>query len=78
MAEEQEKSIFREKSLKRISSPEQMDDYIRVTSPSVWLILMAMIVLLIGIVVWAVFGTVTIQDADGMITQVHPITFVMN
>lgn len=78
MAEEQEKSIFREKSLKRISSPEQMDDYIRVTSPSVWLILMAIIVLLIGIVVWAVFGTVNIQDADGMITQVHPITFVMN
>ena len=38
-------TIFREKSLKKIASPEQMNDYIRVSSPSVWMVLTAVIVL---------------------------------
>ena len=48
--------LFREKSLERVSSPEQLNDYIRVTNPSVWIALLAVIFLLIGICVWAVFG----------------------
>ena len=47
-------TIFREKSLKKIASPEQMNDYIRVSSPSVWLT--AVIVLLAGVCVWGMFG----------------------
>ena len=42
-------TIFREKSLKKIASPEQMNDYIRVSSPSVWMVLTAVIVLLAGV-----------------------------
>lgn len=49
-------TIFRQKSLEQISSPEQMNDYIRVSSPSVWMILAAVIVLLAGVCVWGVFG----------------------
>lgn len=48
--------IFREKSIKRVSSPEQLGDYIRVSNPSVWMALAAIIVLLIGVCVWGVFG----------------------
>lgn len=50
------KQLFRQKSLDRITSPEQMSDYIRVSNPSVWVILAAVIVLLIGVCVWGVFG----------------------
>lgn len=53
-----ENSIFRKKSLERISSPEQLNDYIKVTNPSVWILLGAIIVLLLGVVIWAVFGQV--------------------
>mgnify|MGYP007122110349 CR=1 FL=1 len=42
-------SIFRKKSLDRIESPEQLNDYIRVTSPGIWIFLAAAIVLLVGI-----------------------------
>ena len=49
-------TIFREKSLKKIASPEQMNDYIRVSSPSVWMVLTAVIVLLAGVCVWGMFG----------------------
>ncbi len=48
--------IFRKKSLDKVSSPEQLNDYIRVTSPSVWIILASVVVLLVGVCVWGVFG----------------------
>lgn len=48
--------IFRKKSLDRIGSPEQLTDYIRVSTPSVWLVLLAIVILLIAALVWSVFG----------------------
>ena len=48
--------IFREKSMARVTSPEQLNDYIRVTNPSVWLVLSAIVFLLAGICVWGIWG----------------------
>lgn len=48
--------VFRKKSVERISSPEQLNDYIRVTNPGVWTILAAVLILLAGFVVWSVLG----------------------
>ena len=52
-----EKTIFRKKSMERISSPEQLNDYIRVTNPAIWTILAAVIMLLVGFIVWGMIGT---------------------
>ncbi len=71
-------SIFREKSMERISSPDQMDDYIKVTTPSVWIALLALIVLLVGILAWSIFGTVEVHDEDGNPEAIHPIAYVTN
>ena len=49
-------SIFRQKSIDKISSPEQLNDYVRVSSPGVWLILSAIILLLAGICFYGIFG----------------------
>ena len=43
-----DESIFRKKSIDRISSPEALNDYLRVTTPTFWLILAAIILLLVG------------------------------
>lgn len=48
--------LFRKKSLERVSSPEQLNDYIKVSNPGIWLSLAAIVVLLVGVCVWAVFG----------------------
>ncbi|MCR5626865.1 MAG: hypothetical protein K6F99_06070 [Lachnospiraceae bacterium] len=72
------KSIFREKSIERVSSPEKLNDYIRVSSPSVWLIMGAIIVLLLGLLIWSVFGTVTMNKSDGSSEVINPISFVVN
>jgi hypothetical protein len=52
-----EKQIFREKSVNRISSPEELNDYLRVNNPGIWTILAAVIFLLAGFLVWACVGT---------------------
>ena len=52
--------LFRQKSLNRISSPEELHDYMRVTSPKLWMILGAIAVLLIGFIVYA--STATMEN----------------
>lgn len=51
-----EQKLFRKESLDRVSSPEQLNQYIRVSNPSVWLILSAVIVLLVAACVWGFTG----------------------
>ena len=39
---------FRKKAMDRISSPEDLTGYLRVTSPGMWIVLAAVIALLVG------------------------------
>jgi hypothetical protein len=50
------KPLFRQKSMERISTPEQLTDYIRVTRPGVWIVLAAAVLLLVSLLVWGVYG----------------------
>ncbi len=67
-------NIFRKKSIDRVSSPEQLNDYIRVSNPGIWIVLISVIVLLAGVCVWGIFGRLetTLDTAcvakDGTIT----------
>jgi hypothetical protein len=70
------RSIFRKKSLERVTSPEQLNDYIKVTTPSVWIILAATLILIIGTLVWAVFGKIRVNTESG-IKEVAPISYVI-
>ena len=70
--------IFRQKSIDKVSSPEKLDDYIRVTTPGVWLTLGAMIILLAGALIWATCGELTMHNSDGTTETVAPITFILN
>lgn len=70
--------LFRKKSIDRVSSPEQLNDYIRVTAPPVWAVLLALLILLAGMLVWSITGTVTSNEADGSVKEIHPIEFIIN
>lgn len=48
--------LFRKKSLDKLSSPEQLNDYIRVSNPGVWAVLTAIVVFLTGVCIWGMFG----------------------
>jgi len=55
-----ENGLFRKKSMERISSPEELHDYMRVTSPRLWMILGAIVALLVGFIVYA--STATMEN----------------
>jgi len=67
-------SIFRQKNIERISSPEKLNDYVRVTNPSIWIVLIGTVLLLAGAIVWAIAGRldtyvtcVAVSENDGLI-----------
>ena len=64
-----EKSIFRNTSMQRLRSPEQLNEYIRVANPGVWLILGAIVLLLAGVIVWGSFGTIPFSVRTGVLVE---------
>ena len=46
-------TLFREKSMERITTPDQMRDHLRVTNPRLWMLLGAIILLLAGFIIFA-------------------------
>lgn len=52
--------IFRKNSLDKIYSPEQIDDYIKTINPSIWGVFAAAAVIIVGALIWGIFGTIDI------------------
>ena len=79
MAENQS-TVFRKKTLDRISSPEQLTDYLRVTNPGIWVALVASVN---TDEYGRSIGTAEIELPDGtypgivVVEQTHPIDFLL-
>lgn len=50
---DEKQSIFRKSAPKKLNSPEQLNDYLKVTTPSVWIVLAAVMILLAGFFIWS-------------------------
>lgn len=50
--------VFRDKSIEKVTSPEQLNDYIKVNYLEVWFIIATVIIFLIVIGVWGFTGTI--------------------
>ena len=55
---ENESTLFRKSSLERVSSPDQLNEYIKITNPSLVVILIAIFSILIAGMIWIFSGTV--------------------
>jgi hypothetical protein len=55
------RQIFRQVALERLSSPEQLDQLIQVTTPRGWLALLALIGLIVTVVAWSFSDTIPTQ-----------------
>ena len=71
MAEDNKKNIYREKTLERISTPDQLTDYLKVTNPGIWVLLAAVIILLAGVFVWSYTGVLETKAAATVIVENH-------
>ncbi|GEM_PF-1113683 len=63
--------VFRKKSLDRVSSPDELDKYVKTTTPSLWLLLGSIVVILVGIIVWSCLGRIESNSIIGCKVQSH-------
>ena len=61
--------LFRKKSVDKVSSPEQLNEYIRVANPGVWMVLAAIVILLAGVVVWGFIGHLDTTLATAVVCE---------
>ena len=57
MGEQEKANVSRQKTRDRISSPDQLTDYLRVTNPGIWVLLASIVLFLAGVFVWFTIGT---------------------
>ncbi|MBE6473545.1 MAG: hypothetical protein E7Z99_08275 [Coriobacteriaceae bacterium] len=43
---------------RRMTSPEQLNDYLKVTNPKIWVLLTSIILLIVGLLLWSSFTTI--------------------
>ena len=65
----------------KITSPEQLNNYIRVTSPGAWIILASALIFMLGLFVWIFSGELSLpsdlHNPSSEIRTVKPITFLL-
>lgn len=61
--------LFRRSSIERVNSPEQLNEYIRVAEPGVWVILAAIVALLVGVLIWGIFGNIETTVDTGIVVH---------
>ena len=70
--------LFRKKVVDRISSPDQLTDYLKVTGPGIWAVLIAVILLLAGITAWSAVGTLETRADARIIVEKHRAQVVIS
>ena len=76
------KSLFRQESIERMQSPEKTDEYIRVSTPRAWILVVSLLLAVTGVVVWGFIGSipktisvsgVMMEEYDGNVVCLLPI-----
>ena len=57
----------------KVKSPEQLDNYIRVTSPGSWIVLSSIIILLAGFTFWIFTGEIETENHE----VIKPLSFIL-
>lgn len=78
MSEKKTNQYFVKKNMDRLSSPEQLDDYIKVSNPGIWLVLLAIIILLSGVFFWMVNGKMDSEVSSVAICNNGIVTCYIN
>ena len=60
-----------DKKFKKVNSPEQLNQYIRLSNPGVWILLLAIVVLLVGVCIWGYFGKIDTKIKTVVISDNH-------
>ncbi len=76
------KNLFRQESIERMQSPEKTDEYIRVSTPKAWILVISLLLVVTGVIVWGFTGSipktvsvsgVMVQEYDGDVLCLLPV-----
>ena len=70
--------LFREKSLEKIKSPDNLNEYIKVINPSLWIVFLAAFLLLAGAFIWGYFGQIEDKLAVAVVARDGKVTCEYN
>ena len=71
------RSIFNKKATEKLRSPDDLDKFVQVTNPSVWVTLAACIALLAGMLAWGTLGAVTTSvSTTGVVVDNQAMCFL--
>ena len=74
----EESSVYRKESMERIQSPEQLNDYLHITNPTIWVVLAAVILLLAGMLIWSGFARIDSFAAGTAVVENGELTIVFD
>ena len=63
------KQLFKKSNMNRVSSPEQLHDYVRVANPGLWMVISAIVILLAGVVAWGFIGRIDTSMSTAIVTD---------
>ena len=63
--QQKNRGLFSQEALDKMRSPEKLDTVLPITTPISWMGLVAVVVMMLAVVIWSIFGSFTVK-ADGM------------
>ena len=70
--------LYRKSALEKLSSPEQLDKVLRLSSPLSWLVLVGITLIVIVVIIWSIVGRIPITvTASGEIASVQSDTITI-
>ena len=63
------KQLFNKSKLDKVSSPEQLQDYVMVANPGLWMVISAIVILLAGVIMWGFIGKIDTTISTAIVTD---------
>ena len=55
--------------MEKVSSPEQLQDYVKVANPGLWMVISAIVILLVGVIAWGLIGKIDTTVSTAIVTD---------
>lgn len=69
---------YRKNSLDKLSSPDKLDQAIKVVTPKLWIMLSGVFMLLITLAIWGFYGEISVEiSGDGMLMDTKGVTDIV-
>lgn len=69
---------FRPEAMKKLTTPEELTDYIKVSTPGTWIIAIGAFIFLVGVSVWLFFGVINTKIQTTLVAKDGIVQIIVN